>query len=145
MTSTPSPEFVATPVPLAKLTRPRSDGWLLRTRLFKRLDEAGSMPLVWLCAPPGSGKTSLVASYLESRGRPVAWMQVDEGDADPATFFHYLAGALAALVSRPPPLPLFEAQDATHPARFARRYFRAWFAAAGPQAVLVLDNLQDAG
>lgn len=48
--------------------------------------------------PPGAGKTTLAASYLDSQKRPLLWYQLDEGDADAATFFHYLglaAGKLA--------------------------------------------------
>lgn len=143
----------AAPPPLAKLTRPRSDGLVPRERLFIKLDAARQVPLVWLAAPPGSGKTSLLASYLSARMRPVAWMQVDAADADPATFFHYLTMAAAALTDRVPPLPVFAPHNAAQPAHFARRYFREWFAIAGHAAshgaaadtVLVLDNIQEAG
>jgi ATP/maltotriose-dependent transcriptional regulator MalT len=35
--------------------------------------------------PPGAGKTTVVASWLEKRGIPGIWYQVDAGDADLAT------------------------------------------------------------
>ncbi len=116
-----------------------------RERLFGVLDDAHRSALIWMAAPPGSGKTSLVTSYLGERQRPVAWMQVDTGDADPATFFHYLSLAAASIVENPPPLPIFTPQDAVNPAQFARRYFREWFAMAVVGTVLVLDNIQEAG
>ena len=55
---------------LAKLTRPRLYDALARPRLFALLDEAATRPIVWISAPPGSGKTTLVASYVEARDRP---------------------------------------------------------------------------
>ena len=75
---------------LAKLSRPRLFDALPRQRLFDRLDDARRHPVVWVVAPPGAGKTTLVASWLEQRRLPGLWYQVDPGDADPATFFHYL-------------------------------------------------------
>lgn len=77
------------PVP-AKLSAPRMPRVLARTRLFRRLDQARRHPIVWLTGPPGIGKTTLVASYLPARHLRSLWYQVDEGDGDIATFFHYL-------------------------------------------------------
>ena len=53
--------------PLAKLTRPKLYDALPRPRLFALLDQAAKRPIVWVCAAPGAGKTTLVASYLEAR------------------------------------------------------------------------------
>jgi ATP/maltotriose-dependent transcriptional regulator MalT len=47
-------------------------------------------PVIWIAGPAGCGKTTLVSSYLEARGIPCLWDQIDQGDADPATFFYYL-------------------------------------------------------
>ena len=74
-------------IPLAKLTRPRIHGPILRKRLFKLLDERERHSVIWVSGPPGSGKTTLVASYVESRKIPTYWLQLDEGDRDLATFF----------------------------------------------------------
>ena len=71
---------------LAKLTRPKLYDALPRPRLFSLLDEAATRPIVWISALPGSGKTTLVASYLEARKIPHVWYQADMGDADAATF-----------------------------------------------------------
>lgn len=85
--------------PFAKITRPSAEGILPRRRLFQLLDRARHHPILWVSGPPGSGKTSLVASYLDSRKLPCLWYQVDEGDSDIATFFYYMG--LAG--KKPPP------------------------------------------
>jgi len=131
-------------VRLAKLTQPRSDGLLRRERLFGRLDEARSRPAVWIAAPPGAGKTSLLASYLDARKLTALWYQVDSGDADPATFFYYLAIAAGGRLGRKAkPLPLFSQEVATDVVSFARRFFRELCAVLPQDAVLVLDNYQE--
>src|SRR5215831_14863872 len=91
----------------AKLTRPKLFAALPRERLFDLLDERRRHPVVWVCGPPGVGKTTLVASYLTARKLRGIWYQVDEADADPATFFYYLGLAAANAKRRKRnPLPL---------------------------------------
>ena len=55
------------PAKLAKLERPRTEGLYERGRLFAMLDRARGKPVIWISAPPGAGKTSLVASYVRAR------------------------------------------------------------------------------
>ena len=40
-----------------------------------------------------AGKTPLVATYLDARAIPSLWLQLDAGDADPATFAHPKSGS----------------------------------------------------
>ena len=84
-------------VSLGKTTRPSLSGILPRRRLFKLLDEARECPAVWVSGPPGCGKTTFVASYLDHARIPSLWYQLDVGDADVATFFYYLGVAAGAL------------------------------------------------
>jgi len=122
-------------MPLAKITRPRLRGVLPRPRLFQRLD--GCRPVAWVWAPPGAGKTTLVASYLEARRLPALWYHCDGGDDDLAPFFDYLARAAGARG-----LPRFTADRAAAPADFAREFFRALWDRRRA-AVLVLDGYDD--
>jgi len=91
------PQKVSQSASLAKITRPRPEQVLARTRLLQRLDRARK--IVWVVAPPGAGKTTLVADYVARRKLTCLWYQIDEGDADIAAFFHYLG--LAARKAAP--------------------------------------------
>ena len=51
---------------LAKLTRPKLHNVLARERLFALLDRCLPHAVIWICGPPGAGKTALAASYLDA-------------------------------------------------------------------------------
>lgn len=134
--------------PLAKLSRPRLHGAMPRERLFERLDALKQHPVTLVAAPPGAGKTTLIASYLESRKISGIWFQIDEGDRDPSTFFYYLGIAASALSARPKPrsgLPLLTPEYSADLPGFARRYFRDLFARMSPPSAIVFDNFQEIG
>ncbi len=128
---------------LAKLSRPRLYDALPRQRLFDRIDELRRHPVVWVAGPPGAGKTTLVASYLETRGPAAIWYQLDSGDADVSTFFFYLNQAARPFARGKPDLPLFTPEYLPELSGFARRYFRELFSRLPPDCLLVLDNFQE--
>ena len=75
-----------------------------RPRLLGLLDAGTSGPLTVLAAPPGAGKTILLASWMTD-GRPpgpVAWVTVDHGDDDPARFWSHVVAALRSNGAVPP-------------------------------------------
>jgi DNA-binding SARP family transcriptional activator len=133
------------PVRLAKLTRPRLHNAVARERLFALLDAARpARPALCVVGPPGAGKTTLVASWLDARRIAGIWYQVDPGDADLATFFHYLRLAAEPFARRRrAPLPALTAEYLSDVAGFARRFFRELFARLPAGASLVLDNYQE--
>ena len=132
---------------LAKLTRPRLHGAVQRERLFARLDNArGCRSAICVVGPPGAGKTTLVASWLDVRAAKGVWYQVDGGDADLATFFHYLGQAAGPYARRgQPSLPTLTPEYLKDVEGFSRRFFRELFARLPEHAVIVLDNYQEVG
>lgn len=130
----------------AKLTRPQLAKVHPRGRLFGLLDRAIEASGVWIDAVPGSGKTTLAVSWLQARARPCLWYQVDAGDADLATFFHYLGQAVRHAAPRHKrPLPHLTPEYLGSLEIFTRHLFEEIFRRVPAGTVLVFDNVQDAG
>ena len=134
------------PASIAKISCPAAPDIVPRERLFQQLDTAMKRPVVWLSGPAGSGKTTLVSSYLESRALPSIWYQVDEGDSDVASLFYYLG--LAAQGSRSagsPPLPIFAHEHLARIAAFSRLFFERLYLPLPRPSAIVFNSYQDAG
>ena len=127
----------------AKSTRPEISGVVQREDLFALLDGSPARTVAWISAPPGFGKTTLAASYVEARNYRWAWYQVDPDDDDGETFFHYLAHAMRKLRGVGSEPPAFGPEHRADIAAFARRFFRALFSGAAGPIALVLDNLHE--
>ena len=138
-------DAVTAPVPdrIAKITFPRAGRIQPRDGIVTLLASAEDTPCTWVVGPPGAGKTSAVLSSLSAKRGSVLWYQVDEGDSDPAAFFHYLtlAAARAEAVANVR-LPPFSPDANFSVSRFARRFFRELMSAEGGLQI-VLDNYQD--
>ena len=77
--------------------RPR-DGLVERERLVRRLEASRAARLILVSAPPGFGKSTLLAQWIaraEGGGRSVAWVSLDEGDNSPVRFWTYVLEALS--------------------------------------------------
>jgi LuxR family transcriptional regulator, maltose regulon positive regulatory protein len=74
----------------APLARP---GIVPRRALVERLLASSTAPLICVVAPPGYGKTTLLAQWAERRSG-VAWVSLDRRDNDPVVLLSYLAAAL---------------------------------------------------
>ena len=81
---------------------------------------------------------------LEARRRRNLWYQCDAGDADTATFVHYLRIAAEQLAGKAgASLPQFTSEPQQDLARFALSFFRELFAALPARSVVVFDNFHE--
>jgi ATP/maltotriose-dependent transcriptional regulator MalT len=62
-----------------------------RPRLLDLLESGAGRRLTLVSAPAGFGKTTLLAEWASTAGRPVAWLTLDEEDGDPAIFWGNVA------------------------------------------------------
>ena len=128
-----------------RLTRPRLHNAVMRPRLFAQLDEArAQLSSIVIVGPPGAGKSTLVASWLNARDIKGIWYRIDSGDADLAAFFHFMSqAALPFSRKNQKPLPQFTPEYLQDVKGFARRFFLELFARLPVDSVLVLDNCQE--
>lgn len=70
-----------------------------RARLDHILDGGidARVPLVLVSAPAGSGKSTLLAAWAARGAASVAWLQVEEGDSDPARFWMSVVTAIGQI------------------------------------------------
>ncbi len=89
-----------TPILATKLyVPPPQPSVVLRPRLIGQLNEGLHRRLTLISAPAGSGKTTLLGEWVVSRGRPAAWLSLDEGDNDLTRFLTYLVAALQTIAA----------------------------------------------
>ena len=84
------------PAPLlnTKFTPPPNADQLPRPHLIQWLDGQSDRRLVLVSAPPGYGKTTLLANFLAAHSGPSAWYQLEASDSDPTVFLTYLIEAI---------------------------------------------------
>lgn len=129
--------------PLTKITAPRTNNPVLRQRLFQRLDHLRDISVVWIIGPPGSGKTTLASTYINQYVGHHLWYQLDAGDADIATFFHYFRLAVMEVMnSSCHNLPVFTPEYLPGLIMFVRRYAEIISTHLQKPTVIVLDNYE---
>ena len=143
LTATPSDDAVFFEGKFERVRAPRDA--LVRARCTDVLRESAPR-LVLFAAPPGFGKTTLLAQWRDVDGRAFACVSLDAGDNDPVMFWSYIvqaiqhavpewgagAAALSALSE-----PRAGVVDAVVPAVLHD------LEAVGEQLVLVLDDYQE--
>jgi LuxR family maltose regulon positive regulatory protein len=93
---TPDSRPVNVPPPLirAKLAAPVPRRLVSRVALIKRLTKEPPRKLTLVCAPAGSGKSSLLADWHVREPRLFGWLSLDQADNDPTRFWTYLVEAM---------------------------------------------------
>jgi len=128
-------------VVLTKVTRPRLQLTYQRTELYDLLDELSAKPLIMVNGMPGSGKSTLVSSYIESRDVPCLWYQVDQDDQDLATFFYYLGIALLRVNPyNKTALPHVSPERIFNVPALAKEYFSKLYQCLETPFMIVFDN-----
>ena len=85
------------PLPLltTKLFMPKArENLVNRSNLHQKLQDCENCRLLLVTAPAGSGKTTLVTSWLNQQEKAIAWVSLDKNDNDPILFLSYAAVAL---------------------------------------------------
>ncbi len=69
-----------------------------RPRLERLLDDVGTRPLTLVIAPAGSGKTQLLANWVDHGEMPTAWLSLEGMDDNAVELWTAVIAALQALV-----------------------------------------------
>ena len=127
----------------AKISRPVCANVAPRERLLATVAKIQAR-LCWLHGPPGSGKTTLAASYAARTSKPCVWVRLDSGDVDASLLMGTISAAFAAngLIDSSQ-LPDFKRDHLPNTATFIRLYFRSFFAAIHEAPLIVLDDVQE--
>lgn len=127
---------------LAKTVKPNLSHVANRGRLYGEIDNLLKKGL-WVSGPAGSGKTTLITSYIDFHRLPHVWYRADPGDNDLSTFFYYLRISSSEITSNYKELPLFTPEHALGLPVFSRRFFEVFFKFVEKPAVLVFDNVHE--
>ncbi len=131
---------------VAKISPPVISGIFQRQNLFNKFNSLrkNKRSIIWISALAGSGKTTLVKSYLDANHLPSLWYQLDEGDADIASFFYYMSNAAKKAAPRKrDPIPILTPEYMPDLHGFTRLFFRKLFGRLKASSVIVFDNYQE--
>ena len=136
------PTQTRSPFLRSKIQQPRTPAHLVRRpRLLHLLDELTRVPVTLVVAPPGAGKTVLLADWASRAPVRHAWVTLSESDADPRQLWTTVIAALTPLepeaVERA--APMFRRADALETATTA--LLDDLHSTDTSPLVLILDNV----
>ncbi len=126
----------------AKFRAPHLAVSLPRPRLFSRLDDCAEVPLTWISAAPGMGKTTLLASYLAQSTQPFLWYRCDGNDGALTKFYADLTRACTACLQPSLTLPSYSRDMWPNTAQFAEAFFDSLYASCTAPFSIVFDNVE---
>ncbi|TCK07609.1 BTAD domain-containing putative transcriptional regulator [Marinobacterium mangrovicola] len=128
----------------SKLTAPILSNILRRDHLIESLDSSQA-PLIWISAPGGAGKTTLIADFVQHKKTTNIWLKLDHSDCSPGAFFHHLSlAAKRAFSDDNLNLPKFTLEYSLGPDTFSDNFFNT-LATHAPEnkTLLVLDDYHE--
>ena len=135
-------------VPGVKIAVPRlPPEFVVRSELRAELDAGAAADVALVCAPPGYGKTLLLADWSRtSTAVDTAWVGVDRGDNDPQRLWSSVVAAVAGCSSVPQHSRLHDPRAWQHGARpeFIGELADTLQALPGPIR-LILDDVHELG
>lgn len=134
---------MAKPLTIPKITSPILPEVIERHKLFAKLDDALSYNVTWINAPAGSGKTTLVKSFLDARTYHHIWYRVDPRDEDLATFSHYLGMSLQDKLSDQILLPHLNPFFAKTPDLCFLSFFETLFSSLKHSTIFVFEDIHE--
>jgi LuxR family maltose regulon positive regulatory protein len=118
--------------------------WVPRPGLLRQLAHAAPAKLVLVNAPPGFGKTTLVAQWRSSaiERRRFAWLSLDPGDDDPGRLWWHVVSALERACPELPGQDIQRALRAHAPdiTNAVIPKLVGWLAGLTDPVILVLDD-----
>ncbi len=80
--------------PTATARDAHASGLVIRSRLFELLDQGALGTVTLISAPPGSGKTTLMQSWLAAREPTAAWVHIRRDETDETHFWGQVLDAV---------------------------------------------------
>ena len=76
---------------------PLRDGIVIRSRLIEVINENVKKKLLFVSAPAGFGKSTLLSEWVNQSKLPVAWVSLDKTENDPVDFLSYLISGVQSI------------------------------------------------
>ena len=76
---------------------PLREGMVSRPRLVELINEGIRKKILFVSAPAGFGKSTLMVEWVAQATMPVAWLSLDKTENDPLTFLSYLITSVQSL------------------------------------------------
>jgi len=113
-----------------------------RERLVDRIHASLLRKLIVIIAPPGYGKSILLADFTAHTELPVCWVRLSEADQDVMRLASVLAASLQKRFRRLRGQPDLEAMSSSSPEALARVFVELIEARIGESFVIALDDVQ---